>query len=258
MSAPFSPLAAWIAVHSTKDHILLVILVFVAVALAIYIYALRDAYYTAKRIGTDYSPEIVNRPYTYIIALIVGGLIYVNLFHYTSEHLIQAVYVPSRSMLPNVLPGDYLLVDKQVNCLGCKTQLQHGSIAIFVNPNNRTQLYIKRIIGLPHDKIDIKGTSITVNGLALDLEPITTFDHQELKRLLITHNSLLEKGAHGTYPVIWQKVLMPKIYPSPYPMAGFSSWVTIGMLPVTLVMSVPSRWPILSVLPNRYGFPVVK
>lgn len=207
---PLSPLPAWLALHSTKHLILLVTLVFAAIALAIYIYALRDAYRMAKQIGASYSLKPVNRPYVYIIVFVIGCAFYLSLFQYTNRHLIQSVYVPSSSMLPNVMPGDYLFVDKRVNCPSCKNLLQHGQLAIFYSPTDHKKLYIKRIIGMPGDKIEMKGEQIYVNSIPIRTIEVTQFRHTELDKLMNTHKAWREKDDQAVYNVIWKKDAHPK------------------------------------------------
>ncbi|MEJ2392654.1 MAG: signal peptidase I [Gammaproteobacteria bacterium] len=202
---PLSPLPAWLALHSGWHLILMVTLLFAAVALGIYIYSIRDAFRTARQIGASYTLKPVNRSYTYVIAFIIGNFIYLVLFHYTNQHLLQAVHVPSASMLPNVMPGDYLFIDKRVNCPACKNMLVRGELAIFYPPTGQHKLYIKRIIGLPGDKIVIKGRDVSVNGVRLRTQVITRFSHEELNRLLHNHFAWQEQDDKTVYAVIWQK-----------------------------------------------------
>lgn len=208
--APLSPLPAWVALHSTKHLILIVILLFAAITLAIYIYALRDAYRTAKQIGASYTLKPVNRSYSYIIAFLVGSFIYLGLFHYTNTHLIQSVYIPSSSMLPNVMQGDYIFIDKRVNCPSCKKMLVRGELAIFYPPNGHHKLYIKRIIGLPGDKIEMKGKNIFVNSVPIRTIEVTQFSHEELDKLMNTHDAWREKDDQAVYTIIWKKGTQPQ------------------------------------------------
>jgi signal peptidase I len=70
-------------------------------------------------------------------------------------------------MAPGILMGDFLIADKRYNCPGCKHAVKRGDIAIFVYPNDRTLNYIKRIVGLPGDKVRIKGRELFLNGQSL-------------------------------------------------------------------------------------------
>jgi signal peptidase I len=65
-------------------------------------------------------------------------------------------------MQPTLLPGDILFADKRYNRPGFKQAVQRGDIAIFVYPNDRTTYYIKRIVGLPGDVVDVDGGQLTV------------------------------------------------------------------------------------------------
>ncbi len=70
--------------------------------------------------------------------------------------------IPSGSMMPTLLTGDWVLADKYSyglqNPFNQKTLLatghpKRGDIAIFTYPQDETQLFIKRVIGLPGDKV---------------------------------------------------------------------------------------------------------
>ncbi len=74
----------------------------------------------------------------------------------------EIYYIPSSSMMPTLLIGDYILVNKLSynikNPINNKTILnlnnpKYGDIIVFQNPNNLKNFFIKRIIGLPNDII---------------------------------------------------------------------------------------------------------
>jgi signal peptidase I len=78
-------------------------------------------------------------------------------------NLAQPFYIPSASMAPALLPGDMVFADMHYNCHGCRP-VQRGDVAIFTNPNDRTQYHVKRIVALPGDRVLVQGDEVVVNG----------------------------------------------------------------------------------------------
>jgi signal peptidase I len=83
-------------------------------------------------------------------------------------------YVPSGSMNPTIVEGDRVLVDKMAYGLRVPfttTLLTHGSdpkrgdIVIFASPKDGITL-IKRVIGLPGDRIEMRDEQLLVNGIS--------------------------------------------------------------------------------------------
>jgi signal peptidase I len=105
----------------------------------------------------------------YIEAIIIAILIAV----FIRTFIIQAFKIPSRSMVPALLVGDHLLVNKFI--YGVKipyfrktiipfTDPQRGDIVVFIYPNDRTKDFIKRVIGIGGDTIEINNKKIFING----------------------------------------------------------------------------------------------
>lgn len=97
----------------------------------------------------------------------------------------QPFKIPSGSMIPTLLVGDHLLVNKFV--YGTKIpftdieifpleKIQRGDVIVFTYPNNENDrsknglYYIKRVVGLPGDYIDLNGRNLVVNGEEIPLE----------------------------------------------------------------------------------------
>lgn len=97
--------------------------------------------------------------------------------------LIQPFFVQGASMEPNFEDKEYLIVNE----LGYKTtsisslftvkpfkELQRGDVVVFRYPKNPSIFYIKRIVGLPGEKIEISGDKVKIfnsenpNGFVLD------------------------------------------------------------------------------------------
>lgn len=86
--------------------------------------------------------------------------------------IICAYKIPSESMKPTLLIGDHLLVNKFI--YGVKIPLlrrtiipvsepKRGEIVVFIFPKDRSKDFIKRVIGVAGDKIEIKNKKIFVN-----------------------------------------------------------------------------------------------
>ena len=71
----------------------------------------------------------------------------------------QPFFVRGQSMEPNFEDGNYLIVDE----LSLRFRdVQRGEVVVFKYPNNPSQRYIKRIIGLPGETIEIKDGKVEV------------------------------------------------------------------------------------------------
>ncbi|MBD3244694.1 MAG: signal peptidase I [Candidatus Moranbacteria bacterium] len=85
--------------------------------------------------------------------------------------IIQPFIVKGASMQPNFYDGEYLIVNE----IGWRVkEAERGEVIVFKNPRNNGEYFIKRIIGLPDERIVIKGGVIKIyndqypNGFLLD------------------------------------------------------------------------------------------
>jgi len=186
-----------LAVNGPNFSLWILVLLGVLSALGVYVLSCVDAFKRARTIGESYQLGPYNKSYVYLSMLFFGYFFVLNqLVTYTKAHVIELYHVPSTSMSPGLEKGDYFFTDKDVNSPGCKRKIKRGDIATFVYPNDRTTIYVKRIIGLPGDKIEMIGTDVKVNGQSLvQASPSTKADHQVIR----------EKAESGeTYEVYWK------------------------------------------------------
>ena len=134
----------------------------------------------------------------------------------------QPFKIPSGSMIPTLLVGDHLLVNKFV--YGTKIpftdieifpleKIKHGDVIVFTYPNNENDpsknglYYIKRVIGLPGDDVDLDGRNLVINGEKIPLEYIGTysdernseqFDEYTEDLLGKEHTVIFRKGKEAT------------------------------------------------------------
>jgi signal peptidase I len=103
----------------------------------------------------------------YAVLFLAGSACILMLIADVRQHMVQTFNIPTAAMQPGILRGDWLFADKRYNCPGCKTRVAIGDIGIFVYPNDRTQYYIKRVVGLPGDHVSITSHNVIVNGRSL-------------------------------------------------------------------------------------------
>jgi signal peptidase I len=101
--------------------------------------------------------------------------------------LFQPFTIPSASMVPNLLEGDYVIVTKY--SYGWSRYSipfgpplfqgrifdhapQRGDVVVFKLPRDNRTDYVKRLIGLPGDRIDVKGGVVYINGKMVRREPL--------------------------------------------------------------------------------------
>uniref|UniRef100_A0A7C2ZK39 Signal peptidase I n=1 Tax=Hydrogenobacter sp. TaxID=2152829 RepID=A0A7C2ZK39_9AQUI len=119
--------------------------------------------------------------------------------------LVQAYNIPSGSMKPTLLVGDFILVNKLVYKL---SEPQRGDIVVFKWPVNPNIDFIKRIIGMPGDTIEVKGEKVFINGKEVPLRFISKIQEDGTDKLIyeeILPNGVRHKIALYEYPFIPRK-----------------------------------------------------
>ena len=104
--------------------------------------------------------------------------------------LYQPFNIPSGSMIPTLLVGDYLFVSKfsygyskyslpfSPNLFSGRifsSEPKRGDVVVFKLPSDNETDYIKRLVGLPGDKIQVKGGVLYINGEAVPRQRIEDF-----------------------------------------------------------------------------------
>lgn len=109
---------------------------------------------------------------TLLIALVAVVLIRV--------FIAQPFLVSGSSMEPSFYNGDYLLVDELTYRF---RKPQRGEVVVFKNPLDDSSYYIKRIVGLPGEKVVLNQGKVTIekNGAVVDIKEAYTINDSGLK-----------------------------------------------------------------------------
>ncbi len=155
-------LAIFLKVTFTKT----ILLCFVIILIAIVYLLFTDCYKTARKSGTNYVLKPYNKWWAYIFLYIIFGLILSSFSqNYTRNNLIQAFKIPAGSMLPTLEIGDHIFVDRGIYK---KEPTKRGDIIVFPMPQKPEVDYIKRVIALEGDTIEIIDKELFINSKKQD------------------------------------------------------------------------------------------
>jgi len=118
--------------------------------------------------------------------------------------IIEAFKIPSGSMIPTLLVGDHIFVNKF--SYGYKVPFtdwvtedpiyfidrdppKRGDIIVFKYPEDESKYFIKRVVGIPGDIIEIKNKQVFVNGIPNKRTPLTPQESDNFVELLAKENS---------------------------------------------------------------------
>lgn len=123
--------------------------------------------------------------------------------------LVEPFQIPSGSMLPTLEVGDFILVNKYAYGLrlpvaGTKIlevdDPERGDVIVFRYPDDGTTNYIKRVVGLPGDRIRYQDRQLYINGEKVDSRFVARLPPAELRRETLgdtQHDVFLTLGRTG-------------------------------------------------------------
>jgi signal peptidase I len=123
--------------------------------------------------------------------------------------LFEPFRIPSGSMIPTLEVGDLILVNKYEYGIRLPilnrtvVEIGHpkrGDVIVFRYPHDTTQDYIKRIVGLPGDRIEYRNHALKINGTPVALTPQERY-YEPGKAM--TYQQYLEKLGDVQHRLIW-------------------------------------------------------
>ena len=97
-----------------------------------------------------------------VFALMIAALVVV--------FVVQPVKVEGTSMLPRLHDGERIFVNKLIYYAeyGWAPKIERGDIVVFWYPNDPSKSYIKRVIGLPGEVVEVREGTVFINGAVLE------------------------------------------------------------------------------------------
>jgi signal peptidase I len=138
----------------------LILIAPIALTILFYLAALIDSILTAQKLSNQYEPKWYNRLTIYVALcpLIYAG--YGTIAALVRTHICQAFTVPLSSMKPTVFLGDYIIVDRRPSA----HNPQRGDIIVFHYPLDLEKLFIKRVVAIGGDTVEIRDKVLLLNG----------------------------------------------------------------------------------------------
>lgn len=102
-------------------------------------------------------------------------------------HFFAFGIVPSLSMYPTLDVKDFVLYQRT-------DKLERGDIVFFEYPSNPDEMYVKRIIGLPGDEVEVKNNAVYVNGEMLQEDYLYEAPSYEYEKVKVPEHSYFVLG----------------------------------------------------------------
>ena len=120
---------------------------------------------------------------------------------FSRAFVFQQSKIPSGSMMDTLLVGDYIMVNRFIyapklfgleRALLPMREIRHGDVVVFKHPPHPEIDYIKRVVGLPGDRVELRRGYLYVNGEPVD-EPYVENDYR-FRRIYGAHEYIEDFG----------------------------------------------------------------
>lgn len=173
--------------------IMLIALVFTGVVWLIEIYALKP-----RRVAGAKEPLLVEYSKSFFPVILV--------VFFLRSFLVEPFKIPSGSMMPTLLVGDFILVNKftygiRLPVANLKIveigKPKNGDVMVFRYPDDPSLDYIKRVVGTPGDKIVYQNKRLSINGQLLKVDSQGSYSYTKSGLNYVTANLIHEQmGEH--------------------------------------------------------------
>lgn len=167
-------------------------------------------YFRKHRADGEHQPWWIEYPASFFPVILVVFVL--------RSFLVEPFKIPSGSMLPTLLVGDFILVNKftyGIRLPVVNTRLievnepQRGEVMVFRYPENPALDYIKRVVGVPGDEIVYNNKRLTINGREVPLKADGEFNYLEGGLNFVATSRFREQLGEHQHSVLVQAAVPP-------------------------------------------------
>jgi len=166
-------------------HPIALLLTVVILSLIPAIYSAWDARRMALACRDDYRLKDYNRLSVYLALTFLMMSLLAGLAFSVRDNFLHVFRIAGNSMSPTLNAGEKVLVRKDTYR---DREPTRNDLVAFLNPSNRRQTWVKRVIGLPGDTLEIRNGIVRINGKPLEEAPTVTPDQANLAPITIPDN----------------------------------------------------------------------
>lgn len=173
-----------------------------------------DSYRIARKTRPDYELKDYNRWYIYLVFLLLAKVGLEQVTENFRSNYIEAFREHNITMFPTVSSGDLLLANKTAY----KTEdPKRGDLIVFISPENRREIYFKRVTAVAGDIIEMKDNQLLINGEKLERKSRgrTTYIDKDSnkKEIKVEGELLIEKNGQVEYMIFLGDIYNSKSFP---------------------------------------------
>ena len=210
----FVPIVTFAILAKLSRVNMVIIGVSTLISLLVWLGAIIDSYYIAKHTRPDYELKEYNRWYVYVIFMFVITICAKQIVLDIKSNLIEAFRVPTLSMYPAIEYHDRFLANKKAYK---HDDPKRGDIIVFASPENRNEVWCKRVVAVAGDIVEVKDHQLLINGEKLERESQgrTTYIDKDpnKKEVKVEGELLIEKNGQAEYTVFLTDIYDSKSFP---------------------------------------------
>ena len=113
--------------------------------------------------STSETPRTPKKAGGLVEFLVILAVAFVLVFGFVRPFVLEAFRIPSESMVPTLLVGDRVFVNKFIYRF---TEPERGDVVVFESVNGGEEDLIKRVVGVAGDEVEVRNGTLLVNGEA--------------------------------------------------------------------------------------------